>query len=111
MGGRYILNGTEPVEEPDLEKWAEWIGNSGAKGRRVARTRFQSGAWVSTVFLGLDHSFGRGRPLLFETMAFSAPDNYRDLICRRYPTWADAERGHYEVVRELMQNEREEVPE
>lgn len=46
---------------------------------------------VSTVFLGLDMSFGDGDPLLFETMVFNGPlDNEMD----RYSSWVEAEAGH-----------------
>jgi RimJ/RimL family protein N-acetyltransferase len=68
MTGRYILraDGT-PVEEPDLERWAHWMAD--AHARRVAWT--EVGQWtISTVFLGIDHSFGHGPPLLWETMVF-----------------------------------------
>jgi hypothetical protein len=46
---------------------------------------------VSTVFLGIDHNFGNGPPLLFETMVFGGEyDGY----CKRYSTWEEAEGGH-----------------
>jgi hypothetical protein len=59
---------------------------------------------VSTVFLGLDHSFGGGPPVLFETMVFGMPDGseYQD----RYHTWQEAEAGHREVVRKLRNGEK-----
>jgi hypothetical protein len=47
------------------------------------------------VFLGLDHSFGRGDPVLFETMVFGGPLGSAQW---RYCTWAEAERGHEEAV-------------
>jgi len=57
--------------------------------RRVARSEFGPVS-VSTVFLGMDHSFGGG-PLLFETMIFGGKsDGYMD----RYSTWQEAEAGH-----------------
>lgn len=46
------------------------------KYKRVALTRVTSGSdpnveyRVSTVWLGLDHNWGGGEPLLFETMSF-----------------------------------------
>jgi hypothetical protein len=47
--------------------------------------------YVSTVFLGLDHSFGEGPPQLFETMIFGGEhDEYQE----RYSTWDEAEAGH-----------------
>ena len=50
---------------------------------------------VSTVFLGLDHQWGYGPPLVFETMLFDGPeDGYQE----RYATWAEAEAGHERAV-------------
>lgn len=72
----YILNsdGT-PVEEPNLERWAHWMADPHA--RRVAWT--EVGEWsVSTIFLGSDHAFGNGLPVLWETMVFG-PEPWNDV--------------------------------
>lgn len=46
---------------------------------------------ISTVFIGIDHSFGFGAPLLFETMVFNGPlDGDQD----RFANWDQAEAGH-----------------
>jgi len=46
---------------------------------------------VSTVFLAIDHSYGGGPPILFETMIFGGErDGYQD----RYATWEEALEGH-----------------
>lgn len=50
---------------------------------------------ISTVWLGLDLSFGRGDPLIFETMVFGAKD---EIVQRRYHTFEEARRGHIETV-------------
>lgn len=50
---------------------------------------------VSTVFIGLDHSFGDGDPVLFETMIFGGA---LDESQWRYCTYDEAERGHAEAV-------------
>lgn len=48
-------------------------------------------AEVSTIWLGLDHSFGGGQPIIFETLVFDGPlDGEGD----RYSTLAEAEAGH-----------------
>lgn len=66
--GQYILNQDgKPVPEPDLHKWGKWMEQS--VKRRVARETIGD-CDVSTVFLGLDHSFGHGAPVLWETMVF-----------------------------------------
>jgi hypothetical protein len=66
--------------------------------RTVARTRLTVGL-VSTVFLGIDHSFTRGGPpILFETMVFGhagIEDTYR------YATWDEALEGHQITVANL----------
>ena len=55
---------------------------------------------ISTVFLGIDHSFGGGKPVLFETMCFSG--SYTDLYCRRYRTWDRAYQGHFELLERIV---------
>jgi RimJ/RimL family protein N-acetyltransferase len=94
MLDRWILkaDGT-PVEEPDLERWAHWMTDPHA--RRVAWT--EVGEWtVSTVFLGIDHSFGSGPPVLWETMVFG-PDPW-DEAQWRYTTRAAALAEHEQIV-------------
>lgn len=67
MNGQYSLNEEgEPVNEPDLIKWARTLGK---KERVVAREKVGKSD-ISTVFLGLDHRFGPGTPILWETMVF-----------------------------------------
>lgn len=62
---------------------------------RVALTELPGDVRISTVFLGLDHSFGMGdTPILFETMIFGLKDEY----CERYSTWDEAEAGHRVAV-------------
>lgn len=55
---------------------------------------------VSTVWLGLDHSFGDGPPLIFETMVFGGP---HDQYCERWPTKEAAQAGHDRIVAWLSQ--------
>ncbi len=86
MGEHYILKGHEAVPT-DLMTWARWF----EKGDRIVAKDTVGEVRVSTVFLGLDHSFGTGPLLLFETMIFGGPlDGDMD----RYTTWEQAEAGH-----------------
>lgn len=89
----YILEGhiTKPVG--DLIEWANWFETA---NRHVA-DEIIDGVRVSTVFLGIDHSFCEGRPLLFETMAFKV-GSWSELVAERYSTWEEAEAGHKEIV-------------
>ena len=68
----YILDANgEPVLEPDLMTWAAWM--EGATNRRVAKDIIGESK-VSTMFLGLDHSFQseyeEPQPIFWETMVF-----------------------------------------
>jgi hypothetical protein len=65
--GRYILKGKIPVPCEDLLTWGRWLEDS---QQRVVKQEDVGPFWVSTVFLGLDHNWGDGPPLLFETMIF-----------------------------------------
>lgn len=65
--------------------------------RRVART-VVGDITVSTVWLGLDHDYLTGVPVIFETMTFGEPwENEME----RYSTELDAMRGHLRVVERL----------
>lgn len=68
----------------------------------MARDEFEGGAYVSTVFLGLDHRFGQGEPLVFETMVFGGP---LDQEQERYSTWDEAEAGHKAMVERVKASE------
>ena len=97
MTDHYVLIGQTPVPEPDLLTWARWMEGN----RRVAFTRLP---WchVSTVFLGLDHSFRPGaEPVLFESMTFWPADGgYEQERCS---TWLEAEAMHKHMVAEASQ--------
>ena len=93
---KYILEGTKTVECTNLIQWAESFEND---NRIVAQTSIGK-VKVSTVFLGIDHSFGGDIPLLFETLIFGGSLNSK---MKRYETWEQAELGHKEMVK-LCQN-------
>ncbi len=81
-------------------EWAKLIEDSEYK--RVAETTLPDGKWVSTVWLGLDHSFGGDKPLIFETMVFSRKDDENDLDYQRYSTLEEAQKGHEEIVKKYI---------
>lgn len=53
-----------------------------------------NGMRVSTVFLGLNHEYGEGRPKWFETMIFGGSEEY----CERCETWQEALKMHEVAV-------------
>lgn len=54
---------------------------------------------VSTVDLGIDHSFGLGKPLYYETMIFSdSKENPFEYYQERYTTKEEATKGHLQAI-------------
>jgi hypothetical protein len=107
----YVLDGHEVRATDDYMEWAMWFEKA---DRRVARTDLIDGSWISTVFLGLDHNWGGGPPMLFETAVFLHEDTEPGSVSPfsgalleaseiklRYSTWAEAELGHFELCEKL----------
>jgi hypothetical protein len=89
-------------------EWASWFEQNFHE-RQIKRDEVQ-GFLVSTVFLGLDHSFGDGEQLWFETMVFRL-SNVRGFKGRdeygqwRYTTIEEARAGHAEVCEKVRTGE------
>lgn len=77
----YVLEGKETRPAKSLKDF-------GARFERLNRIVAQetiNGYFISTVFLGLDHNFGLGRPILFETMIFNEDgDDEYQVRCSTY---------------------------
>ncbi len=87
MIDKYILVDGVPRPCEDLLEWGRWM----EKREGILKQDHIGDVKVSTVFLGLDHGFGDGPPVLWETMIFGGPhDQYQE----RYSTKEEAERGH-----------------
>ena len=96
MSEKYILDGgTQIMECNDLTEWARWMEMT---DRKVAKEETINGD-ISTIFLGLDHSFGDGPPLLFESLVFGGT---LDQEMDRYETWEQAEVGHKAMVKRCV---------
>jgi hypothetical protein len=105
----YRLDGHEPVlmktdTAEEVIEWARWYETA---ERQVMSTKLIDGSVISTFFLGLDHQWGHGPPLLFETALFSGEKHFDPVLRRevsdssvvaRYSTWAQAEAGHMEWI-------------
>ena len=57
-----------------------------------------NGNWVSTMWLGLNHSFDTKSLRIFETMVFKTKDSSDILETYRYPTLRAAIAGHNDTV-------------
>ena len=87
MDGMYVLKGKKTKPCNDFLKWGFLFEKT---DRSIARTT-RGKVTVSTIFLGLDYSFLRRRPLLFETMIFGGKFAGAQW---RYATFEEAEKSH-----------------
>ena len=91
---RMLPDGSVEAVE-DLMEWGKVMQK---ENRLVAKV--QSGdVRISTVFLGLNHQFGEGPPLLFETMVFGGK---HDQECERYSTRDEALAGHCKMATKVL---------
>ena len=95
MSPRYYGIDGQPISEQ------AWARMHDSQQRIVGSTTvaFNPEVWVSTVWLGLDHGYGDGPPIIFETMVFGGED---DQFQDRYYTLEAAKRGHLAVVKALL---------
>jgi len=91
MTDKYILQDKTPVPCNDLMEWARWFETA---DRHVAQDRIGE-VRISTVFLGLNHRFAPGAPLLFETMIFGGSHDGHQERCT---FWDQAEKQHADAV-------------
>jgi hypothetical protein len=86
---------TRPVR--DLAEWGDRLATLASQigDDTIGATR------VSTVFLGIDHAWDGGPPILFETMIFGGShDEYQV----RYRTHAEAVAGHARALKMVRES-------
>lgn len=88
----YFLNPDHSYRPCDVFEWGEQF----EKMDRHIADEIVEGKHVSTVWLGNDHNFFGGPPLLLETMVFDIEGS--DIYMRRYTTWEQAVEGHKKAV-------------
>lgn len=91
MSGYYDKAG-KPLS---IGSWGRLFAKEGYKS--VQKTKLPNGL-VSTVWLGIDHSFGGSKPLIFESMFFPTGPDSDEEDCERYSTLEEAEAGHVKMV-------------
>jgi hypothetical protein len=92
-GGMYYDRHGNPLT---LDQWSQLLEHD--EYRRIYGTMLDQGGWVSTVWLGLNHQYFGGPPLIFETMWFDADGQIVDMD--RYGTEAQAKAGHWRMVQD-----------
>ena len=96
MIDNYILRGKEAIPCEDIVEWAQKYEKM---NRRVALD-YVGDIKISTVFLGLDHAFDGGPPMLFETMVFGGDFDQDGARCS---TWGEAEEQHAEWLKKVKE--------
>ena len=96
VDGLYVLRGKLAVPAESLEEWGRAFND-----RKPVAVDGIGGYLISTVFLGIDHAFGHGLPILFETMVFDAKGStgYQT----RCGTWEEAIEQHEKAVAHVVQ--------
>jgi hypothetical protein len=93
----YILDENKQPRKVDnfmeYALWSQDINNKIVEQTDIGNVK------VSTVFLGLDHSFVKGVVILFETMVFGGK---LDQDMQRYQTWSEAIRGHKSICKKIL---------
>ena len=93
MTGYYVLDGENKAIPATAKEFSEFVSDPFRKV--VSRTELPGDVQISTVFLGLDHGWGRGDPVLFETMIFGGE---YDQHMWRYTSRDGAVVGHLAVL-------------
>lgn len=97
----YILKADIPVEVDDIDEWRTFMDSEDGDGneQRILGREHVGNTFISTVFLGMDHSKSlNGPPLVFETKIFGG--DY-DGLMERYHTFNEAMAGHKRIKKSL----------
>lgn len=90
---KFILDKDKNVIPATLLEWGQFLQET--HDERIVQQTDVEDLIVSTVFLGLDHSFD-GSLHIFETMIFRDENGIG--YCERYSTWKEAEEGHQRAI-------------
>jgi hypothetical protein len=97
---RFRRDGT-PYPEGD-DGLLEWARDFEDLEKKIVRQEtLANGYYVSTVWLGINHQWGDGPPLIFETMVTNPSGGWEDYQ-ERYSTENEAILGHMRAVEEYL---------
>ena len=101
MEWAYLGDDNKPVYTDDVKL----AFSDGQRLRNMLKQEHYNGFFVSTIFLPLDHSFGGGAPVHFETYVFNSDGEkisyYGEVWGRRACTYEEAMEHHAEAIREI----------
>lgn len=91
----YVLDENNEPVETNFETWSQFITDNNK--RQIKFTQISKDKYVSTIFVGVDFSFGIGpERKLFETAVF---DGHEQPHIVRYSTYEKAIQGHDILVK------------
>ena len=96
----YKLKGRKVRPVWDIAEWVPYFETAD----RILQQEKIGTTVVSTVFLGIDHGYMGGPPLLFETMVFGGPLDQEQVRCSTYD---EAEEQHEDMVKRVKEAQRE----
>lgn len=102
IGIYYILDGHEPVPEPDHLKWIKWFDTADTIVSEDIIKSGEDAITVTTAFIGLNYPFTPGAPpLLFETQISGG--EFEEEACQ-YSTWDEALEGHNNAAKKIKKH-------
>lgn len=95
----YMLEGKKAVRCSSVKQWGDSFEQPPGALVKLDLVDKGAGIRVSTIFLGIDLSYGQGtEPILFETMVFDKRGVAKRWPVRRCSTYEQAEAQHAEIV-------------
>ena len=98
------------IKSVSLSQWSLWFNDF--ENRKIDRTIISDNVYVSTIFLGIDHSFNLEnwndeKPILFESMVMGGKFSNMGW---RYSSCGEAKRGHWLIVDRIRAGLSPDVP-
>ncbi len=99
----YILQGHEPVPEPDYLKWIKWLDTADTIVSEDIIKFGEDTITVTTAFIGMNYPFTPyAPPLLFESQISGRGELEEE--ARQYSTWDEALEGHSIVAEKIKRH-------
>lgn len=94
----YTLDDNKNVVPCTIEEWGK-LYDENRQAKKIVNQEYVDNYFISTIFLGINHSFNEGELTVFETMVFDKNDNGNDIYCTRCGTYEDALNHHQRAVK------------
>lgn len=86
-----------------LEEYMKWCLKNSHFPKIIKQEVLEDGAWISTIFLGMDLSSSKGKPILFETVLFTSESLSDSFVTKRFRTLKQTLEGHEEIKKKHLE--------